>query len=187
MYTTELSEFEIEKQYIKIGSDGTFTDMSCIGTSDEELEVKTVTKSCAGTVVKTATRGTGNGTLTESLHMPYDIYNEIFGMNSDLLIDGAHGYGKESLHPEFALTQKVEDEDGIALYKAYPRCVLQSGPKVSIDNSATEVAEVKLEIALLPDDNGFCQYHMSEDELSAAVLTETTWLTAFDSSIVTAS
>ena len=171
------SEFEVVEQHIKVGKEGTFEDMNCIGSSEEELEAKIITKNCRGVVKKKKVKGTGNGTLTESLHVPYEIYNKIFAMNRDDLIDGVKAYGQGSSHPEFAITQKVIDEDDEVKLKAYPRCVLESGPKRPVENGQEEVPELELTISLLPDDNGLCMYEALESELDEEIATK--WLTEF--------
>ena len=39
------SEFEVRKQYLKLlgVNDATFEEISCVGSAEEELEVKTIT------------------------------------------------------------------------------------------------------------------------------------------------
>lgn len=178
------SEFEVKEQYIKIGSGetATFESMSCVGTSEEELDVVVVTKKCRGVKEKERVRGAGSGKLTESLHVPYDIYNKMYNMTQQNLAEGVAAYGKSSMHPEFALTQLVEDEDGAMKYKAYPRCILESGPKRPVENGATEVPELSLIISLLPDDNGNCMYEILESKATEEMKTK--WLTEFTPALV---
>lgn len=177
------SEFEVQEQHIKVKGEDSFLDMNCVGSSEEELEVKVITKNCRGVVAKKKVKGTGNGTLTESLHVPYTIYNMIYDMvHEDELLEGVVGYGQKSTHPEFALTQKVLDEDDVVKLKAYPRCILESGPKRPVENGAEEVPELELTISLLPDDYGFCMYEALASAVSSTVAD--TWLTAFTSDLV---
>ncbi len=172
------SEYEVKEQYIKVTGEAAYSPMSCVGTAEEELEVKTVSKKCRGVVAKKRTRGTGNGTLKESLHVPYEIYKKLYDMNADsTLAEGVAAYGNDSLHPTFALTMKVLDEDDVVKYKAYPNCTMESGPTRKIENGAEEVAELELTISLLPDDYGKCMYEALEDELDSA--TKAAWLTSF--------
>ena len=157
--------------------------MNCVGSSEEELEVKVITKNCRGVVAKKKVKGTGNGTLTESLHVPYNIYNMIYDMvQSDELLEGVVGYGQKSTHPEFALTQKVLDEDDVVKLKAYPRCILESGPKRPVENGAEEVPELELTISLLPDEYGYCMYEALASAVTSTVAD--TWLTAFTPDLV---
>ena len=177
------SEFEVQEQHIKVAGQNAFLDMNCVGSSEEELDVKVVTKNCRGVKAKERVKGTGTGTLTESLHVPYEIYNMIYDMtNENDLLDGVVGYGQNSTHPEFALTQKVLDEDDAVKLKAYPRCVLESGPKRPVENGAENVPELELTISLLPDDYGYCMYEALASGLDTSVAD--TWLTSFTPDLV---
>lgn len=176
------SEFEVTEQHIKFNGDDTYSDMNCIGKSEEEMEVKSISKKCRGVVAKKRTKGTGNGTLTESLHVPYDIYNKMYDMNRDNLKKGVKAYGQESSHPEFSLTQRVIDEDDEVKLKAYPRCVLESGPKRPVENGAEEVPELELTISILPDDYGNGVYEALESELDEDVKSQ--WLNNFTPELV---
>lgn len=176
------SEFEVKAQYIKIANEDSYSTMSCVGSSEEDLEVKIITKKCRGAIAKEKVKGTGNGTLTESLHVPRDIYNKMYDMNRPNLKKGVYAYGQNSSHPEFSITQRVLDEDGVEKFKAYPRCVLESGPKRPVENGQEEVPELELTIKLLPDDNGECMYEALKNELDEE--TAGKWLEHFDTSLV---
>ena len=177
------SEFEVQEQHIKVAGQESFMDMNCVGSSEEELEVKVITKNCRGVVAKKKIKGTGAGTLTESLHVPYDIYNMIYDMNQeDELLEGVVGYGQKSKHPEFALTQKVLDEDDVVKLKAYPRCIIESGPHRPVENGAEEVPELELTISLMPDEYGYCMYEALYDSVDETVAQ--TWLTGFTPALV---
>lgn len=177
MTEREFSEFEVVEQHIKVKGSESYKDMSCLGSSEEELEVKTVQKKCRGVVVKEKTKGTGRGTLNEKVHVPYDIYNTIYGMNRSGYVDGVTAYGQKSTHPEFSLTQKVIDEEDVVKLKAYPRCVLNTGPKRPVENGQEEVPELEMGITLLPDENGECMYEALESELDEEISKK--WLTEF--------
>ena len=71
--STVFSEYEVRQISLKIG-EGQALLIPCVGNFEEEMEVKTVTKSCRGKVAKTRSRGTGNGTITISAHIPKDAY-----------------------------------------------------------------------------------------------------------------
>lgn len=176
------SEFEIEEQYIKLAKEETYSTMSCVGSSEEELEVIVIIKKCRGRKAKETVKGTGAGTLTESLHVPREIYNKIYAMARTDLADGVNAYGRNSTHPEFGLTQKVVDEDGDVKYKAYPRCIIESGPKRSVENGQEEVPELELTISLLPDDYGECMYEALESKLSESIKGD--WLEKFTPEMV---
>lgn len=176
------SEFEVKEQHIKMADEDSYSTMSCVGSSKEDLEVKIITKKCRGAIAKEKVKGTGNGTLTESLHVPRDIYNKMYNMNRSNLKKGVYAYGQNSSHPEFSITQRVLDEDGVEKFKAYPRCVLESGPKRPVENGQEEVPELELTIKLLPDDNGECMYEALKSELDEE--TAGKWLEHFDTSLV---
>ena len=176
------SEFEVEEQHIKMADEDSYSTMSCVGSSEEDLEVKIITKKCRGAIAKEKVKGTGNGTLTESLHVPRDIYNKMYNMNRPNLKKGVYAYGQNSSHPEFSITQRVLDEDGVEKFKAYPRCVLESGPKRPVENGQEEVPELELTIKLLPDDNGECMYEALKSELDEEIAGK--WLEHFDTSLV---
>lgn len=176
------SEFEVKEQHIKMADEDSYSTMSCVGSSEEDLEVKIITKKCRGAIAKEKVKGTGNGTLTESLHVPRDIYNKMYDMNRPNLKKGVYAYGQNSSHPEFSITQRVLDEDGVEKFKAYPRCVLESGPKRPVENGQEEVPELELTIKLLPDDNGECMYEALKSELDEE--TAGKWLEHFDTSLV---
>ena len=184
MFRNVFSEYEVRSQYIKLTTDDAYTAMSCVGTSEEELEVKVVTKNCRGVLAEEIITGTGSGTLTESLHVPYEIYNKIYAMTHSTELDGVVSYGQLNTHPEFSITQEVYDETGDLKYKAYPRCTIESGPTRSVENGAEEVAELELEIKLLPDDYGQCMYELlvSADTNGLA----SSWLEGFTSDMVQA-
>lgn len=176
------SEFEVKEQWIKIKDEESYSTMSCVGSSEEELEVKVITKKCRGVKAKEKVKGTGSGTLTESLHVPRDIYNKMYNMNRPNLKKGVYAYGQNSSHPEFSITQRVLDEDDEEKFKAYPRCILESGPKRAVENGQEEVPELELTITLLPDDNGECMYEALKSELDEE--TAGKWLEHFETSLV---
>ncbi|MGN1156180.1 MAG: hypothetical protein ACI4TK_08390 [Agathobacter sp.] len=176
------SEFDVLEQNIKASGDEKYSSMSCVGSSEEELEVKVIIKKCRGAKAKEIVKGTGNGKLKESLHVPYEIYNKIYAMTRESLIEGVSAYGQNSKHPEFAITQKVLDEDDEVKYKAYPRCIIEEGPKRSVENGAEEVPELELTIALLPDEYGECMYEALESNLDETVASK--WLEDFTPEMV---
>lgn len=181
--STVFSEYELRKMSIKVGEEGQYKSADCVGSCEEEMETKVVTKSCRGVVAKTRVWGTGNGTLNISAHMPMDIYHDVFGMMADGLLEGVYAYGKPSVHPTFSITQEVYDEDGNKKFKAYPNCIMQSGVARSIENGAEEVAEIEMEVSVMPDEEGFGLYEALESELTDDTA-KTTWMTAFTPELV---
>lgn len=176
------SEFEVREQWIKVSGEKDYTNMSCVGSSEEEMEVKVITKNCRGMKAKEKVKGTGNGTLAESLHVPREIYNKMYAMNRTNLKEGVYAYGQGSSHPEFSLTQRVFDEDDVEKLKAYPRCILESGPKRKVENGQEEVPELELTISILPDEFGEGMYEALAEDLDEE--TAKKWLTDFSPELV---
>lgn len=177
------SEFELRKMGIKFKSSEAYQSADCVGSCEEELETKVTTKKCRGNVVKTTVRGTGSGTLTISMHMPYEIYVQAYGMNLDTLIEGVKAYGQNSRHEAFAIVQDVFDEDGVEKFKAYPNCIIQTGVARKIENGAEEVAEIEMEVSIMPDEYGNGVYEALASELTDETA-KTTWMTAFTPDMV---
>lgn len=183
--STVFSEYEVRKLYVKIG-DGAALEIPCVGNFEEEMEVKTVTKTCRGKVAKTRSRGTGNGTLTISAHIPYSAYYEIHAMARDDLKTGVYAFGEKSLLPECLLCADVFDEDDNEKLKAYPKATVTTGPARSVENGADEVAEVEIEVSVMPDDYGEGLYEaiVSELEEEDAATIKSTWMTNFTRDLV---
>ena len=177
------SEFEVKKMGFKFKSAEAYNTVECIGSSEEEMNTKIITKSCRGVVKKKVVKGDGTGKLNVSLHMPYDIYVQAYGMELDSLIDGVKAYGQNSRHEEFSVVQDVFDEDGNEKLKAYPSCIIESGVVRKVENGAEEVAEIELEISVQPDDFGNGMYEALASELTDETV-KNTWLTAFEPSLV---
>lgn len=183
--TTVFSEYELRKMSIKVGDEGTYKPADCVGSMEESLNTKVITKSCRGVVVKTRVKGDGTGTLNISLHMPYDLYVSVYAMEFETLQEGVVAYGQNNVHPVFSIVCDVFDEDGNEKLKAYPSCILQSGVARTIENGAEEVAEIEMEISLMPDEYGNCMY----EGVASAITDETvktTWMTAFTPELVQA-
>lgn len=178
------SDFEVDQIGIKFVDEETYESANCVGSMEEEMESKTVTKSCRGVIIKERTRGTGRGTLKISWHIPWAIYTKFFGMEHDDLLEGVKAYGRNSVHKEFSLTAHVVDEDGEVKYKAYPKCtVANAGPVRKIENGAEEVAEFETEISVTPDEHGYGMYEALDSELTDESV-KGTWMTAFTPDLV---
>lgn len=179
------SDFDLREMGLKFKSGETYERADCVGSCEEEMESKTITKSCRGIVFKRVTKGTGNGTLKISAHIPWAIYTKAYGMNLDSLITGVKAYGQNSVHEEFSIVMHVFDEDGAEKLKAYPRAVIETGVARKIENGAEEVAELELEIAVMPDEYGNGMYETLVEELGDETV-KTTWMTAFTPALVQA-
>lgn len=179
MAATVFSEYELRKMAIRFDNESTAVEASCVGSCSEELDVRKVTKKCRGITVKTRVKGSGTGKLTISMHVPKDVYDGMFGMKLDGLVDGVRAYGQSSTHPEFCITQEVYDEDGNKKFKAYPRCIMESGVSRSIENGTEEVKEVDLDISIMPDEHGMGMYEVLDSELKEETV-RTNWMSKFD-------
>jgi hypothetical protein len=177
------SEYELREMGFKFKGDEAYKAANCVGSCEEEMEAKVISKSCRGNVVKKIVKGTGNGTLSVSMHMPKEIYEQAYGMKLDTLIEGVGAYGQNSVHEAFSITQHVFDEDGVEKFKAYPNCIIESGVTRKIENGAEEVAEIELEISVMPDEFGNGVYEALASELTDETV-KSKWLTAFEPSLV---
>lgn len=177
------SEAEVRKIGIKIGEAAKADINECVGTWEEELEVKTVVKKCRGVVSKSRTKGTGNGTIKASMHMAQDLFAEMYGMKQEGLKDGVIAYGTKSLHPVFCVTALVLDEDDNEKLKAYPNCTIQTALTRKVENGAEEIAEIELELAITPDEEGNGMYEAVVTDLTDEDL-KTKWLESFNPELV---
>ena len=173
------SDFELDQLGIKFKDSEEYKSVNCVGACEEEMESKVVTKSCRGIVVKKIVKGTGNGTLKITAHIPWDVYTELYGMNLDTLIKGVKAYGKNSVHGGFGAVMHVNDEDGAEKYKAYPNCVIEAGVVRKIENGAEEVAELEIEASVMPDEFGNGLYEalateLTDDDVKAKWMSEFT-------------
>lgn len=177
--TTVFSEYEIKNSAIKINDDTSteFKKVGCVGSIEEALDCITVTKKCEGVVKKTVTRGAGTGEAKITLHMNYNLYVSIFGMDQSGLKEGVYAYGTGSRHKEFCYVAEVNDEDGNIKYKAYPRCSVKTGPANKIENGGEEVQEIEMTFSLYPDEYGNCEYESPAVELDE--VTKGQWMTEF--------
>lgn len=177
------SEFELQEMGIKFNSSDEYQAANCVGSCEEEMEVKVISKSCRGVVFKETVKGTGKGTLKLSMHVPYNIYTQAYGMQLDTLVEGVRAYGQNSRHEAFSITQRVFDEDGVEMLKAYPNCIIKTGKTNKIENGAEEVAEIELEVSVMPDEHGNGVYLVIVDELKDETV-KTNWMTAFTPDMV---
>ena len=184
MENNVFSDYEVRKLVFNFGADKVI-EVPCIGSVEEELEVLTITKKCRGVVKKVRAKGKGTGTLKISAHVPNDVLGNLYAMIDEGLVDGVRAYGQNSLHKEFVLTGDVFDEDDAEKYKAYPRCLVQSNLSRKTENGADEVAEMELEISVMPDDDGNCMYEAIVSEIQDEIVKKD-WLTKFTPSMVKA-
>lgn len=175
------SEYEVKKIGIKFANDSKFETCECIGSAEDESEVRVITKKCRGVVRKKKVKATGTGKVKLSLHCPWKWYVKAFGMKDEKLEEGVYSYGEDSIHEEFAMTEEIEDEDGNRKFKAYPNCVIEAGKASKITNGADEVAEIELEVSYMPDEYGKGEYEALESEVQKTEI-KNSWLENFDAS-----
>lgn len=177
------SDFELDQMGFKFAGKEEYESVNCVGSCEEEMESKTITKSCRGTVVKTVSRGTGAGTLKFSAHIPWAVYAEAYGMTLDTLVEGVKAYGRNSIHKAFSIVMHIKDEDGVEKLKAYPNAIITTGVTRKIENGAEEVAELELEVSVMPDEHGNGMYEAVVTELKEENI-KNTWMTAFTPELV---
>ena len=56
------SEYELREMGFKFKKEEAYQSANCVGSCEEALESKIITKKCRGVVAKTTVKGTGNGT-----------------------------------------------------------------------------------------------------------------------------
>lgn len=177
------SDFEVDQMGFKFSDGDAYQSVNCVGSVEEEMESKTVTKSCRGVVVKNISKGTGNGMLKITAHVPWAVYAEAYGMELDTLLVGVKAYGRNSRHKAFSVVMHITDEDGAEKLKAYPNCVMATGVSRKVENGAEEVAELELELSVMPDEYGNGMYEALVTELTDNTV-KTTWMTAFEPALV---
>lgn len=183
MYEAVFSEFDLRAMGIKLEGETKYASCDCVGTCEETMNVRSVSKKCRGVVRKKKTRGDGTGALKISAHIPYGMYVKMFGMDLDTLKDGVYAYGANSVHRSMSIVQDVFDEDGVEKLKAYPNCVIETGIARKIENGAEEVAEVNLDISVMPDEDGNGEYEAVVVEgLDEEVKSK--WMTEFSPALV---
>ena len=176
------SEFEVKKIGFKFEDADAYETVECIGSMEEDMAVKTVTKKCRGVVRKKRSKGTGEGTVKLTLHIPYAIYVKAFGMDLDSLKEGVYAYGENSRHKVFSMVAQVEDEDGNEKLKAYPNGVMNTGVVRKVENGAEEVAELEMEVGVMPDEHGNGLYEALVESVDESIANA--WMTSFTPELV---
>lgn len=184
-YDQVFSEYDVTQWGIKFKEDEKATVMDTLGSAEETMEVRTVTKNKRNMPWKTRTKATGSGEVKITAHIRTDVYAKMFGMYVDGYKDGVMVYGQLSIHEQFVMTELVEDEDGIKKLKAYPCCTVKEGITRKVETNAEEVAEVELTVSVDPDKKGNGLY----EQVLTGENEETTinaWMENFDTTLVEA-
>ena len=179
------SEYEIRSIGFKFGEGPSYDSVECIGSCDEALDTRKIIKKCRGIIVKEVVKGTGTGKLKITAHIPYDIFCKMYGMDNPNLVTGVKSYGSTSKHESFSMVADVFDEDDKEKFKAYPNCIMESGVTQKIKNGEEEVAELELEISIMPDEKGQGLYEVLVDDLAEDTKQlKTNWMTKFTPELV---
>lgn len=179
------SEYEVRQVGFKFDGDNAYTVAECIGSSEETMNTRVISKKCRGVVKKKVVKADGTGVVKYSMHLPWEIYTKLFGMEDETVKDGVKTYGMDSVHGKFSMVVQVFDEDGNEKLKAYPVCVVETGKTTKTENGAEEVAEMELEVAVSPDEYGVGLYETVVSELGTSDATvKSTWMTAFTPALV---
>lgn len=164
----EYSEFACEQLGIKFEKDEKHKVAAAVGSIEETMNAKTVVKKYKGIESKTRTKGDGTGELKLSVHIEYETYKKMYGMDIEGLIKGVSAYGQNSVHKPFSMTCLVLNEDDIKKIKAYPNCIIKEGKSGKIENGGEEVQEIELTISVMPDEFGNGMYEALYDEMDKA-------------------
>lgn len=179
----EHSEFRITNASVRFGKETTASKFGCLGSIEESMETKQITKKCEGVVIKNRVRPTGGGELKVTMHIMREAFLQAFGMNdNEELIEGVRGYGKFP-HEPFVFTADVYDEDDVKKLKAYPNCIIKDGISRKIENGGDEVAEIELTITTAADEFGYGMYEALDTEITDETV-KTEWHTKFTPELV---
>lgn len=186
MYNEGFSEFEIKESAVKVGNSDSFEKIGCVGTAEETLNLRFVTKKCEGVEVLKKAFQKGTGKLKLTGHIKWSAYKKMLSIVDSSLKTGVGSWGTRML-PNFVYVAKVYDETGDLKYKAYPNCSIASDFTRKIENGAEEVAELDIEFDLSPDDGGCCMYEcLATEAESGSSNIPQQWMTAFNRSLVEA-
>lgn len=177
------SDYEVRKMGFKTKDATEYLIAECIGSFEETMNTRVITKKCRGIVKKKVVKPDGTGVLKYSMHMPWGIYTEIFGMEDEAVIDGVKTYGMNNPHKELSIVEQIFNEDDNEKLLAYPNCVVETGRARKIENGAEEVAEIECEIAVSPDEYGNGSYEALVSELTDETVA-TKWMTEFTPDLV---
>lgn len=179
----QFSEFEVKESTVKFeGEAETAMSLGCVGSLEETLNTKTITKKCEGVTQKTVVKPTGDGEIKFTLHMRWEAFKNMFGLISDGYAAGVYAYGTDGVHKHFCYTAKVKDENGNVKLKAYPNCVATTGIQNKIENGAEEVSEIEVTASVLADSYGNCMYQCFASDVTEEIANN--WLQNFDHDLI---
>lgn len=176
------SEYEMHNVSIRFREEASASKFGCLGSCEETMGVKVVTKQCEGVTSYTRTKPDGTGELKISMHMAWEAFKRAYALSNIGLKEGVYGYGALP-HEEFCMSSGITDEEDNKKLKAYPRCVISSGKGTKIENGADTIAEVELTISVFADEYGFVSYEALEEEITDENL-KSEWFTNFSPDLV---
>jgi hypothetical protein len=125
-------------------------------------------------------------TLTLSARVKAQVLRDVYGIKTEELKPGVYSYGKDSVGKEFILTaDEIDEFEDITKLVAFPNCTAASGFSFSIENGASEVAELSVTFEAYPDEYGEILYEAYVSELEDTTVQEQ-WHTAFTRTLVEA-
>lgn len=184
----QFEDFNIEEgavQFLGVNNepDGESKEFGFVGTLSIEPETQQVVKNCGITQLKNVTK-TAFLNVTIAGHINRSVADGLFGLSNDGLVTGVKALDKNAISKSICFTAKVYNMDRTEFkYIALPIVQNVSGFIKSIDNGATEVAYVELEMNALFDKNGKAYYEALDSELIDAT-TKSKWMSKFTSDLV---
>lgn len=167
-------------------SDGTHaegTKFAAVGTISGETTLREIVKNTEGVEAAKKVKPE-KMTLNLNARVPVQVVRDLFGIKNDGLKPGVYSYGKESKGKEFILTaDEIDEFEDVTKLKAYPNCVNASGFSFSIENGASEVAEMSVTIEAYPDQFGEIFYEAFVGELDDNTIAEQ-WHKSFSRTLV---
>ncbi len=184
------SEYTVVDVAFKPKDAGSYTDVDGAGSASEEYERKVITKAKSNVVVKKIARAAGSGTLTLSLHMPIDLYNELQGLLKGAageVISGVSALPGRVQIPTTEIAMEIEDEDGDTKFKYFP-VASSSAFSRSVSSESDTVAEVEMTFDLSVDAYGNIMYEAPKRDLpTSGPLTQSNWMSTVSSALLQAS
>lgn len=185
MAVADFETYRITNGHVKFEGDVAAQELGCTGALEVETETREVVKKCEGRIVdKKIIIESMSMTLTG--HIKVDTLRKIYGIDTTGLKAGVYSYGNKSIPKRGCWTF-----DALDLYEenkklmAFPKTVNTTGLKLSIENGGDEVAEVELEMSVMPDSEGEYYYEAFEADVTDAAV-KTGWHTNFTPELVKA-
>lgn len=154
-----------------------------IGSISGSTILKELIKNVEGTEAKKRVRPE-KMELTISAHVPIAVYRKLYGITNKDLKPGVYSYSIDAKGEEFIYTADVIDEfEDVTKLIAFPRCISSTGLQFSIENGASEVAEMELTITVYKDAKNQLMYEAFVDEVTDETV-KAQWHTAFTPELV---